>query len=101
MDAIALLVADHNRVRGLFTQFKSAHDADNGAAMTTLATQIATELEVHTTIEEEIFYPWCHDLSDAIRELVDEGIEEHHEVKVLLAEIGGETRGLRRPGWPR
>jgi hemerythrin superfamily protein len=93
MDAIALLIADHNRVRGLFTQFKDAHESDDHAAMTRAASQIATELEVHTTIEEEIFYPWSHDLSDEIADLVDEGVEEHHEVKLLLAEISDEEPG--------
>jgi len=88
MDAVALLVADHNRVRGLFSKFKDAKEADDAAAMGALATKIFTELEVHTTIEEEIFYPWCHDQSDEIGETVDEGVEEHHVVKVLMQEIG-------------
>ena len=54
--------------------------------MTSAAAKIATELEVHTTIEEEIFYPWCRQLSEEIAEVVDEGLQEHHQVKVLLAE---------------
>ena len=29
MDSIALLIADHNRVRGLFSRFKDAHEADD------------------------------------------------------------------------
>ena len=93
MDALALLTADHNRVRGLFTRFKDAHEGNDGAAMGTLATTIFTELEVHTTIEEEIFYPYCHDLSDEIGETVDEGVEEHHVVKVLMEEIGALEAG--------
>ncbi len=87
MDCIRLLTADHNRVRGLFTQFGQAHDRDDESAMATVATKIATELRVHTTIEEEIFYPWVHGLTDELAEIVDEGIQEHHEVKVLLGEI--------------
>ncbi len=87
MDAIALLTADHNRVRGLFARYQKAHEGDNGAAMTTLAAKIVDELRIHTTIEEELFYPWTHDLSDEIGEMVDEGIQEHHVVKVLIGEI--------------
>ncbi len=87
MDCLDLLTADHNRVRGLFAQFRKAHETDNGAAMATTATRLASELRVHTTIEEEIFYPWAKALSDHIAEVVNEGVEEHHEVKVLLAEI--------------
>ena len=29
MDALQLLTADHNRVRGLFTRFRSAQEADD------------------------------------------------------------------------
>jgi iron-sulfur cluster repair protein YtfE (RIC family) len=57
------------------------------AEMATLATKIFEELEVHTTIEEEIFYPFSKDLSDEIGESVAEGYEEHHVVKTLIEEI--------------
>jgi hemerythrin superfamily protein len=87
MDALALLTADHNRVRGLFERFEKAKDADDAATLGTLGATIFEELEVHTTIEEERFYPAVHDLSDEIGEVVDEGIEEHHVVKVLMDEI--------------
>ena len=53
------------------------------------ASRIFTELDVHTTIEEELFYPWSRDLSDEISETVDEGIQEHHVVKVLMRELAG------------
>ncbi|MFP5317258.1 MAG: hemerythrin domain-containing protein [Acidimicrobiia bacterium] len=87
MDAVMLLTADHNRVRGLFAKFQTAHESEDTAQMTELAVKILTELEVHTKIEEEIFYPEVSDASDEIREVVAEGIEEHHVVDVLAAEI--------------
>lgn len=87
MDAVALLTADHNRVRGLFTKFRSAHDAEDVAAMAEAVTKIFTELEVHTTIEEEIFYPRVRDLGEEISESIDEGLQEHHVVDVLMEEI--------------
>ena len=55
-DAIALLRADHRKVEGLFEKFQSAKGSDRKAA---LAKEICTELMVHCTIEEEIFYPAC------------------------------------------
>jgi hemerythrin superfamily protein len=91
MDALALLTADHNRVRGLFDRFTKAKEAESADEMRSLFGQIQAELEVHTSIEEEIFYPWAKDLSEEIAETVDEGIQEHHVVKVLLAEIGDLT----------
>jgi hemerythrin superfamily protein len=87
MDALSLLVADHNRVRGLFAQFKDAHARDDTTLMAACASRIFTELDVHTTIEEELFYPWSHDLSEEIGETVDEGIQEHHVVEVLMTEL--------------
>jgi hemerythrin-like domain-containing protein len=87
VQAIDLLIADHNRVRGLFAQFKAAHENDDSATMSEVALKIFEDLEVHTTIEEEIFYPSVHDTTDDIAETVDEGIQEHHVAKVLMAEI--------------
>jgi hemerythrin-like domain-containing protein len=89
MDAIALLTADHNRVRGLFARFKEADEADDVAAMRDLAAAVATELRVHTRIEEEVFYPEVRRGSDELEETVAEGIEEHHVVDVLLDEVEG------------
>ena len=87
MDALDLLTADHNRVRGLFSQFKDAEEADKTAEQAELAGKIVEELEIHTTIEEEIFYPAVHDLSSEIGDLVDEGLEEHHVAKTLIGEL--------------
>ena len=87
MDALDLLTGDHNRVRGLFTRFKSAKEADDLATMTTLATKILDELHVHTTIEEEIFYPELQDATEEIHETITEGFEEHHVAKGVMEEI--------------
>jgi hemerythrin superfamily protein len=93
MDALGLLAGDHNRVRGLFARFESAKESDDTAQLVTLAEKIFEELEVHTTLEEEIFYPAVHDLSDDLGEVVDEGIQEHHVVKTLMGELGGTEAG--------
>jgi hemerythrin superfamily protein len=87
MDALSLLIADHNRVRGLFARFTAAEEEENVPEMATLAQKIITELEVHTTIEEEIFYPEVKTADEEIKDTVDEGVEEHHVVKVLIAEV--------------
>jgi hemerythrin superfamily protein len=87
MDATKLLIADHNRVKGLFTRYKKAKESDNNKEAAQLAAKIVEELTIHTTIEEEIFYPAVHELSDSLAEAVDEGVEEHHVVKILLDEM--------------
>jgi hemerythrin superfamily protein len=87
MEALKLLTADHNRVRGLFTRFRSAEESGDTETMASLYPEIDHELEVHTDIEETVFYPWAHGLSEDIADVVDEGIEEHHVAKVLQGEI--------------
>jgi len=81
-DAIAMLKADHRKVEGLFEQFEKARD---GSRKKKLATEICTELSVHTMIEEEIFYPACKDHAE--EDLLDESYVEHDGAKVLIAEI--------------
>jgi len=56
MDAVALLKADHRKVEGLFEKFEKARDKERKQA---LVREICTELCIHATIEEEIFYPAC------------------------------------------
>jgi iron-sulfur cluster repair protein YtfE (RIC family) len=86
MDALQLLTADHNRVRGLFKRFQAA-EGENDAQAAKLATVIFEELEIHTKIEEEVFYPTVTKLGDEIHELVTEGIEEHHVVDRVMEEV--------------
>jgi hemerythrin-like domain-containing protein len=93
MDCLDLLIADHNRFRGTFARFKDAQEADDVEAMASLAELLADDLVIHTTIEEEIFYPAVHDLSEEIGETVDEGLQEHHVGDVLVEEIKALTPG--------
>ena len=88
MDAIKVLTADHDEVRGLFAQFREAKEAEDSDRMQELQKQIFSELETHTRIEEDIFYPAVRDLrDDELTETVAEGLQEHHVVKVLMREI--------------
>ena len=93
MDCLDLLIADHNRFRGTFARFRTAHEADNVPEMAKLVGLMSQDLRIHTTIEEEIFYPAAHDLSEEIGETVDEGLQEHHVADVLDEEIKGLTPG--------
>jgi Hemerythrin HHE cation binding domain len=82
-DATALLKADHRKVEGLFESFKKTRDARKKEA---LVREICTELCVHATIEEEIFYPAC---KGRIKEedLLEEAYVEHDGAKVLISEL--------------
>jgi hemerythrin superfamily protein len=88
MDALELLTSDHDEVRGMFESFRSAHESEDAEAMGRLSAQIFQELEVHTAIEEEVFYPAVRDAGGGeLNELTDESKEEHHVVDLLMAEI--------------
>lgn len=88
MDGLELLRKDHDEVRGLFKEFRSASESEDAGRMGELCTQIFQELKVHTAIEEEVFYPAIHDAGGKeLAETTDESYEEHHVVDVLMGEI--------------
>lgn len=81
-DAVALLKADHRKVEELFEKFESARNAERKKA---LAMEICTELSVHATIEEEIFYPACK--GSVEEDVLNESYVEHDGAKVMIAEL--------------
>jgi len=92
-EAVQMLIDDHNKVKALFKQFS---EAGENAVKTKerLAQQIFRELEIHSKLEEEIFYPaLCSAADQEGRELVNEGFEEHHVVDLLIQELKGMDAG--------
>jgi hypothetical protein len=81
-DAIALLKSDHRAVEELFEKYAKARGEERKAA---LVKEICTELMVHTTIEEEIFYPALRGRIED--DVLDEAHVEHDGAKVLIAEL--------------
>jgi len=80
-----MLKADHKKVSGLFEDFEKSRAA---TVKKRLVAQICLELTVHTTLEEEIFYPAVKAaLKD--HELVPEANVEHASVKDLIAQVEG------------
>ena len=85
MNAMDLLKKQHKEVKGLF---KKMEKTEAGRERRQLLDQIATALEGHTVIEEELFYPAVKELeSKKAEEMVAEAYEEHHVVKLVLAEL--------------
>jgi hemerythrin-like domain-containing protein len=87
-DAITLLKEDHKKVKGLLSQLEKTTERGIRRRRKLLG-QIATEVKVHTTIEEEIFYPAYRDAvkKKDDRELYQEALEEHHVVDLVLPEL--------------
>jgi hypothetical protein len=87
-DAIALLKADHRKVEDLFDKFEKARGEERKKA---LAEEICTELCIHATIEEELFYPACKGKVE--EDLLDESYVEHDGAKVMIAELLASSPG--------
>jgi hypothetical protein len=83
-DAVSDLMRDHRKVEELFKQYEAAKE--NDAKKQKIFQQINLELQVHTQIEEEVFYPASRPFVDE-QDTVNEAIVEHQSAKDLMAEI--------------
>src|SRR6478735_12442975 len=85
MDAIALLKADHDKVKKLLNELETTTERGVKTRAELFST-IKGELTVHEIIEEEIFYPELKAHPKA-KDIVLEGYEEHHVVDEIMAEL--------------
>jgi hemerythrin superfamily protein len=86
-DAVTLLKKDHKEVKKLLDELE---DAETGSERKALVERIEKELKVHSTIEEEIFYPA---FKAAVEDDEDEALffearEEHGLVDEMLEKLG-------------
>jgi len=86
MDAITLLVKDHQTVEALFEKFEQTGPRAMKARKT-LADRIVHELSVHAAIEEQVLYPAIRESLPEVEDDVLEALEEHHVAKWVLSEI--------------
>lgn len=80
MDAIQLLKDDHQKVEKIFSSMERKENRQR------LFPELDRELTVHATIEEQIFYPAAKE-AEPTRDLVLESIEEHKQIKMVLADL--------------
>jgi hemerythrin superfamily protein len=85
-DAIAMLMADHKKVKKLFSEFRQSKEENGDDDKAGLVEQICTELTIHAAIEEEIFYPAVRKSIDD-PDLMDEALVEHAGAKSLIAQL--------------
>ena len=85
MDATKLLIEDHKKVRKLLAELAKTGEGEADRRDELLG-EIALELEVHTQIEEEIFYPAFRQAgeSDENDKLYFESLEEHRAVGEMV-----------------
>ena len=85
MNAIAMLEADHVKVKRLLAELESTTERGVKTRAQLFAT-IKGELTLHEIVEEEIFYPELKGHPRA-EDIVLEGYEEHHVVDLLMGEL--------------
>ena len=85
VDAIDMLKQDHDRVERAFKDFEKM-DRQDAAACRALIEAVCEELNVHSALEEEVFYP-------AVREaigdenLMNEAAVEHETARMLIDQL--------------
>jgi len=86
MKATELLKQQHREVEDLFARIEKTEDPDERME---IAGEIAAKLKVHTSIEEELFYPAYREQAQTKKgeTLTLEAYEEHHVVDLVLAEL--------------
>ena len=85
-DAIAMLTADHKKVKKLFSEFDKLQEEGSDEEKSSIVEQICNELKIHTELEEEIFYPAVRKAIDD-SDLMDEALVEHAGAKDLIAQL--------------
>lgn len=90
VDALSLLIEDHRTVK---RQFKAFEDAGEDSEKSSIALEVCRALTVHSTLEEELFYPALRGISDDIDATLDEATVEHAVAKDLIAAIEGDPEG--------
>jgi hemerythrin superfamily protein len=79
---VELLKSDHQKVKQLFAQFEAA--GEDETRKKALFNEIMRELQIHTKIEEEIFYPAVKKMDS---EMAVEAVEEHNIVDWIISQM--------------
>jgi hemerythrin-like domain-containing protein len=93
--ALEMLKEDHDKVKKAFKEFEKL-DREDTEAVQQLVDTVCEELKVHTTLEEEIFYPAVRDAIDD-EDIMNEAQVEHETAKMLIEQL--ENMGADDPNF--
>ncbi len=85
IEAISMLKEDHARVDKAFKEFEKL-DREDSATAQQIVKMVCEELKVHTTLEEEIFYPAVREAIDD-EDIMNEASVEHETAKMLIEQL--------------
>ena len=84
-DAIAMLQADHQKVRDLFRHYETTTDPETQRQ---IAQHVCTALARHAQLEETLFYPAFHAVTDDEGKLlVAEAVAAHQAIQELMEDL--------------
>jgi hemerythrin-like domain-containing protein len=83
--AIDLLKEDHDKVKKAFKEFEKMDRSDTETCRQ-LVRSVCDDLRVHTTLEEEIFYPAVREAIDD-EDMMNEASVEHETAKTLIEQL--------------
>jgi iron-sulfur cluster repair protein YtfE (RIC family) len=84
-DAIAMLHAEHQKVRDLFRHYETTTDP---ATQRQIVQHVCTALARHAQLEETLFYPAFHAVTDDEGKLlVAEAVAAHQAIQELLEDL--------------
>jgi hemerythrin-like domain-containing protein len=93
--AIEMLKEDHAKVQKAFKEFEKM-DREDTETMKQMVQTVCEELKVHTTLEEEIFYPAVREAIDD-EDIMNEATVEHETAKMLIEQL--ENMGPEDPNY--
>ena len=86
MNAVEMLLNDHEKVRKLFQEYQQAGPQSREGRDT--AQQALMEIMIHSKLEEEIFYPAVRNKGgQEIQGTVEEGYQEHATVDNMIEQL--------------
>ena len=83
--AIDMLKEDHAKVKKAFKEFENLDRSDTEACRQVVKT-VCEDLKVHTTLEEEIFYPAVRAAIED-EDIMNEAAVEHETAKMLIEQL--------------
>jgi len=83
--AIEMLKEDHAKVKKAFKEFESMDRSDTETCRQIVQT-VCEDLKVHTTLEEEIFYPAVREAIED-EDIMNEASVEHETAKMLTEQL--------------
>ena len=93
--AVELLKEQHDKVKKAFKEFEKLDREDNEAQQQ-LVQRVCEDLKLHTTLEEELFYPAAREAIDD-EDNLNEAQVEHETAKMLIEQL--ENMGPEDPNF--